>query len=530
MRKIVFLLLCAVLLTGTVFASGGGQQSAASSASTEMVIGNGANPQSLDPTQITGVPEHRIYMALFEGLVTEDPHTCKATPGAAESWVYSNNNTVITFTIRQGLTWSDGTPITAQTFVDSWLYHLNPTTASNYAYMIGMVVKGAEEYNTGTGKASDVGIRAIDDRHFEVTLVGPVPYALDMMSHYAFSPIPMQAVQKYGNNWTRPENWVGNGPFVLQEYTPNSRVVVVPNARYWNKANVFLTKITFLPIDDANTAYQGYLNGEIDWSTGIPLPQIDQIKLRPDYQVAPQLGTYYYLMNNRDVPVLRDVRVRQALSMSFDRQELIDKVVKGGQLPALGLSPPMGDYQPAVGQGYNVAAAQKLLADAGYPGGQGFPTLEVVYNTLDAHKIIGEYLQAAWKTNLGINVNLVNMEWATYLDYRKTPNMQIARAGWIADYQDPQNFLDLLYSTSGNNDGNYNNPQYDALIKQASAMPDGPDRNKILFQAETIAITQDQAMIPIYWYVSQNMIDLTKWDGWYTNPQDVHPYVGIKHK
>ena len=529
MRKTLFLILCGVLLTGILFAGGGAQQSSGAAAM-EMVIGNGANPQSLDPTQITGVPEHRIYMALFEGLVSEDPKTCKAIPGVAESWTYSNNNSVITFKIRQGITWSDGTPITAQTIVDSWLYHLNPTTASNYAYMMGMVVKGAEEYNTGTGRPEDVGIRAVDNNTFEVTLIGPVPYALDMMSHYAFSPLPMHAIQRYGANWTRPENFVGNGPFVLQEYTPNSRVVVTPNDRYWNKANVYLTKITFLPIDDQNTAHQGFLNGEIDWSTGIPLAQIDQVKLHKDYQVSPQLGTYYFLINNRDFPALADVRVRKALSMGFDRQELIDKVIKGGQLPALGLSPPMGDYQPALGPGYNVTEAKRLLAEAGYPNGQGLPTFEIVYNTLDAHRIIGEYLQEAWKNNLGINTDLVNMEWATYLDYRKTPNMQIARAGWIADYQDPQNFLDLLYSTSGNNDGKYNNPEYDNLINQISSMPDGPDRNKLMYQAEEIAIARDQAMIPIYWYVSQNMIDLSKWDGWYSNPQDTHPYVGMKRK
>jgi len=190
----------------------------------------------------------------------------------------------------------------------------------------------------------------------------------------------------------------------------------------------------------------------------------------------------------------------------------------------------MGDYQPALGPAFNVAEAKRLLAEAGYPNGQGFPTYEIVYNTLDAHRIIGEYLQESWKNNLGITFNLVNMEWATYLDYRKTPNMQIARAGWIADYQDPQNFLDLLYSTSGNNDGKYNNPEYDNLIRQASSMVDGPERNRIMKQAEEIAITRDQAMIPIYWYVSQNMIDLSKWDGWYTNPQDSHPYVGIKRK
>jgi len=527
MKKTVLTVLFGLLMAGLLFAAAGQEKAAAG---VEMVIGNGTNPQSLDPSQITGVPEHRIYMALFEGLVVNDPKTCKASPGVAESWAYSQNNSVITFKIRQGITWSDGTPITAQGIVDSWLYHLNPTTASNYAYMMGMVVKGAEDYNEKGGKPSDVKIRAVDPRTFEVTLVGPVPYALDMMSHYAFSPLPLHTIQKFGNNWTRPENFVGNGPFVLQEYTPNSKVVVVPNTKYWNKANVHLSKVTFLPIDDQNTVYNAYLNGEVDWSTGVPLARIDEVKLRKDYQRSPQLGTYYYLINNRDFKPLNDARVRKALSMAFDRQELVDKVTKGGQIPATALCMPMGDYKPTPGNGFNVAEAKKLLAEAGYPNGQGFPTFEVVYNTLDSHRIIGEYIQQSWKNNLGINVVLQNMEWATYLDYRKTPKMQIARAGWIADYMDPQNLLDLLYSTSGNNDGKYNNPDYDAIIRKVSSMPDGKERNDLMRQAEDMAITRDQAMIPIYWYVSQNLIDLSKWDGWYTNPQDIHPYTGIKRK
>jgi len=350
------------------------------------------------------------------------------------------------------------------------------------------------------------------------------------MAHYAFNPLPMHTIQKHGTQWTRPGNFVGNGPFVLQEYIPNSRLVVVPNARYWNRANVHLTKITFLPIDDNNTAYNAFLNGEIDWQTNIPLARIDEVKLHRDYQVSPQAGTYYFLINNVDHIGLRDARVRRALAMAINRQELIDNVTKGGQIPATALVPPMGDYQPATGNGFNVTEARRLLAEAGFPNGQGLPTFEIVYNTNDAHRIIGEYIQQAWLNNLGVSTALRNMEWASYLDYRDTPSMQIARAGWIADYMDPQNLLDLLVSNTGNNDGKYSNPEYDRLIRQVGAMPDGPERNRLMRQAEEIAITQEQGLIPIYFYVSQNMIDLTKWDGWYPNVMDTHPYVGIRRR
>ena len=530
MKKGIGFLLCLLLAVSVLITCK--KEGSAKTAGMEIVINNGTQIQSLDPSQITGVPEHRVFMALFEGLIGYDPKTAKAVPGVAESWSFSNNNEVITFKLRQGISWSDGTAITAQTFVDSWLHTLDPATASEYAYMMGMVVKGADDYNIGEGRREDVAIRAVDARTFEVTLVGAVPYALDMMAHYTFSPLPMHVIQRHGSSWTRTENFVGNGPFVLQEYIPNNRIVAVPNDKYWNKANVHLTKITFLPIEDQNTAYNGFLNGEIDWDTDVPLARVDEAKLHKDYQVSAQLGTYYILVNQQpnSHAALKDARVRRAISMAINREELINNVIKGGQLVALTLSPPMTGYEPPVGNGFNVAEARRLLADAGYPNGQGLPTFEYVYNTLDSHRIIGEYIQQALRNNLGININLVNMEWATYLDYRSTGPFQLARAGWVADYMDPQNLLDLLITGSGNNDGQYSNPEYDALIRQAAGMPDGPQRAAIMRQAEEIGVVRDQALIPIYFYVSQSMIDLSKWDGWYQNPLDVHPYVGLKRK
>ena len=528
--KKTFLLILAVMFLAAAFIISCQKSKSASAEAMELVIMNGANPQSLDPSQITGVPEHRIYLALFEGLVGYNPVTTEPVPGVAESWAYSSDNTVITFKLRQGAIWSDGTPITAQTIVDSWLHHLDPATASEYAYMIGDVVKGAEDFMNGEGRPEDVAIRALDDRTFEVTLVGPVPYALAMMGHYSFSPLPMHAIRNYGVNWTRPENFVGNGPFILQEYIPNSRIVVVPNEKYWNRANVFLTRITFDPTDDNNTIYQAFLSGEADWSTAIPLARIDEVKLHKDYHTGPQVGTYYFLINCQDHAPLRDPRVRKALSMGFDRDEMINNVVKGGQIPAYSISPPMPGYEPAAGNRFNVNEARRLLADAGYPDGRGLPAFQIVYNTSDGHRIVCEYLQQAWKNNLGINTNLVNMEWASYLDYRDAPSMQIARAGWLSDYQDPVSFLGLLVSNNGNNDGKYSNAEFDRLMRQAGLLSAGAERNALMRQAEDIAITAEQAVIPVYFYVNQNLIDLDVWEGWYSNSMDTHPYVGMKRK
>ena len=500
----------------------------------EFVVANGV-AQSLDPSLMNTSAEHRVYMALFEGLVAYDAKTSKAVPGVAESWTFSADRSVITFKIRDGAVWSDGTPITAQTFVDSWLYLLAPNTQADYAFMISIIVKGAGAcYAAGRNAdmarlRNDVGIRAVDAHTFEVTLVGSLPFALDMMAHYAFSPLPMHVIKQHGAGWTKKAHFTGNGPFVLEEWAEDGTITVVPNGAYWNKANVHLSKITFLPVDYSLAAYNAFRDGAIDWNAVPPVSVSDSVQSDPDFHTATVAATHFYYINTQH-PVLKDARIRKALSMSFDRQELIDTVLKGVQIPAFALAPPMGGYEPAAGTGFDIAEARRLLDQAGYPNGQGLPTLTIMYNTLDIHYRIADYLRKAWKKNLGIDVALQNLDWATFLDTRKSNRMQLGRAGWIADYPDAQTFLDLLITGSENNDGHYNSAEYDALMRQASSMPDGAERNAVMRNAEEIAITRDQAIIPIYYYVSHNLINLAAWDGWYTNYQDVHPYVGLKRK
>lgn len=494
----------------------------------EFIINNGTEPQSLDPSKIEGVPEHRIYMALFEGLVSYDPKTSEAIPGVAESWTRSNNDTVLTFKLRDAY-WSDGEKITAQTFVDSWLYYLAPETAAVYAYMPGMIIEGAEAYNAGEAGPEAVGIRAIDDKTLEVKLVGPLAYAVDVMAHYSFAPLPLHAIKENGDDWIKPGKFVGNGPFTLETWTPQQSITVVPNEKYWNKDEVYLDRITFLTIENETTAYQKYKAGEMDWDTSAPLEMLDEIKLSNDFQTGPQLSSYYYYLNTED-PILSDVRVRKALAMALDREELVSKVTKGGEIASGGYVPSMSGYDAITGNTFDLAQAQALLAEAGFPNGEGFPKMSLIYNTNEAHKKIAEYVQQAWKKNLGIDVELANLEWNTFLDERQGGNFQIGRAGWTGDYQDPSNFLELFLTGGGNNDGRYSNPEFDALLEKAASMPAGEERMNVLKQAEEILITQDQAIIPFYFYVTKNMIDLEKWDGWYSNTLDIHPYVGLKSK
>lgn len=523
MKKTLSILMVLLLAGSMLFVSCGKK-----AAGVEFIVNNGTEPQSLDPSKIEGVPEHRIYMALFEGLVSYDPKTSKPIPGVAESWTRSEDGTVVTFKLRD-CCWSDGTPINAHTFVDSWLYYLAPETAAVYAYMPAAIIKGATEYNAGNAGPEAVGLRAVDDKTFEVTLTGPIAYAVDMMAHYAFAPLPLHAIEKYGNDWTKPGNFVGNGPFTLESWTPQQSITVVPNEKYWNKENVFLDRITFLTIENESTAYQKYKNGEMDWDTSCPLEMLDEVKLRKDFQLAPQLSSYYYYLNVED-PTLKDVRVRKALAMSIDREELVNKVTKAGEIPSGGYVPDMTGYPSIKGNTFDLEAARKLLADAGYPNGEGFPKLTLIYNTNEGHKKIAEYVQQAWKKNLNIDIELANLEWSTFLDERQGHNFSIGRAGWVGDYQDPSNFLELFLTGAGNNDGQYSCKEFDDLMVKAARMPAGEERFEVLRQAEELVVTRDQAIIPFYFYVSKNMIDLDVWDGWYTNTLDIHPYVGLKRK
>ena len=528
LRAAVLAALCVLVVTAVT----------AQGANNQLIISNGAEPQSLDPSLIQGVPETNIYIALFEGLMRYDAKTGLGQPGLATSFTVSADKLVYTFKLRESV-WSDGTPVTAQTVVDSWLRTLDPTTGSQYAYMIGMVVKGADAYNTSSEKDAAklkalrdaVAIKALDAKTFQMTLTGPAPYVSDMLTHQAFAVLPMHAIAKYGKEWTKPGNFVGNGAYVLKDWKPQQQITVVKNEKYWDKANVFIPSIEFLPIEDMSTSYQKYKNGEIDWvnNQAFPSANIDEAKLRKDYQVAPQVATYYYIFNVTKKPV-SDVRVRKAMAMALNTKELVAKVTKGGELMATSISPALPGYTPAAGNGYNVAAAKKLLAEAGFPDGKGFPKLTVLYNTNERHKIIAEWVQQQWKTQLGIEVELQNMEWKTFLDVRsKQHDFVICRAGWVGDYQDPNTFLDMFITGSGNNDGLYSSKKYDDLVHLAATQT-GATRMKTLHDAEEILMTKDQAVAPFFFYVNQDLIDLSKWTGWYPTPNGFHPYVGMKHK
>ncbi|NNF99827.1 MAG: peptide ABC transporter substrate-binding protein [Desulfobacteraceae bacterium] len=490
----------------------------------EFIINNMAEPETLDPHLISGVPEHQIYMAISEGLMTYDPKTADPIPGLAESWKITNDGKTYTFKLRK-TTWSDGVAITADTVVKSWLRMLDPKTAAPYAWFPSMFLAGAEDFNQGKAGADAVKIKALDDYTFQMELVGPLPYVLGALPHYSFAIVPLHVIEKHDSAWTNVENFVCNGPFKLETWEPQNKLTVVPNEKYWDKKAVTLKRIVFYSNDDQNTCFQMYENGESDWNRDIPIDQIRSVEFRDDFKVGPYLGTYYYTVQN-EVPPFNDVRVRKALAMSINREELVKKISKAGEIATGAMVPKMAGYTAIDGNVSDLDKAKKLLADAGFPGGKGFPKFKILYNTNENHKKIAEYIQQEWSEGLGIDVELMNQEWKTYLATRRAGDFQVARAGWIGDYQDPNTFLDMFISGAAMNGGKYNSAEYDKLVRKAATMAAGNTRMDTLRKAEEIFIAQDQGVIPIYHYVTKNLIDTEKWGGWYVNTMDYHP---MKH-
>lgn len=472
---------------------------------------NGAEPEDLDPHIITGVQEHNILASLLEGLVSEDPVDLHPVPGTAESWDISPDGKIYTFHIRKNAKWSNGDAVTATDFVRTYERALSPKMGNQYAYMF-FIVKNAERYYNGELKNFDeVGFKALDDVTFQVTLNNPTSYFLPLLSsHHSWFPLHIPTIEKYGpvyergNRWTRPGNFVGNGPFTLTEWKVNRVIIVKKNPLYWDAKTVRLNEIRFYPIESLDTEERAFRSGQVHRTDKLPLPKVEFYKQnRPDILVrAPYLGTYFYVFNTKKPP-FNDKRVRKALSMAIDRETITQNVTRGGEMPALTQTPPnTGGYTSEARIEPNIEKARKLLAEAGYPNGQGFPKFDILYNTLESHKTIAETIQQMWKNNLNINVGLRNEEWKVYLNTKKAGgNYDIARFGWIGDYPDPNTFLDMWVTGGGNNDADWSNLEYDKYIAEAGRAVDPKERFKLFQKAEAILL-DEMPVLPIYYYVS----------------------------
>jgi oligopeptide transport system substrate-binding protein len=492
---------------------------------TEFFINNENIPGSLDPAFMRGMTDLRLYMALFEGLVIPGTRGCEVEPGLADSWTTSSDLKTYTFHLRNAL-WSNGTPIQASEVVDSWLRVLAPATQAKNAGDLIDTVEGASEFHLGKGPREKVSLRALDSQTFEIHFKKPMPHATSMLVEPCFAVVPQVAVQEHAENWTKPEHFVGNGPFVLRQWDSDGKILVEKNSHYWDSGNVMLDRIIFEPIEDEGFAFEKFKAGEIDWSPAIDINRYAEIRCRQDFQATAAAATYYYKFNLGRKP-FNDSRVRKALSMAIDRQMLCDKIIGTGQIASCGLVPPLGGYTPLAGNAYDPERARQLLAEAGYPGGKGFPSFTVIYNTHAVHERVTEWILGQWKSVLGIDGKAENLGWESYKAWRTRHDFDICRIGWNVNTPDPIEFLNQFRRGNSDNEGQYSNVSFDNLLDRADQLPLGSERNQLLKAAEEIAVTQDQALMPLFFYPVPDLIDLQRWGGWYSNPLGIHPWKAI---
>ncbi|MGC7845671.1 peptide ABC transporter substrate-binding protein [Desulforudis sp. 1088] len=517
-KQLRFLLIVLVVVLAGLLAAGcgGGKdgKDAGKQAAEQYIRYNlGAEPETLDPARSTGLPEGTLITHLLEGLTRYDANNVPQ-PAIAESWDISPDQLTYTFHLRDAK-WSNGEPVTAEDFKYAWLRALNPETAADYAYQL-FYIKGAAEYNSGEGKAEDVAIKVVDPKTLEVTLKAPAPQFLGLTAFPTLFPINAKMDKENPEWYKSPETYICNGPFKMVSWEHNQKITTVKNENYWDAANVKLQKLDFLLVESYDTAYNMYRTGEVDILVeDIPTQEIPQLKASGELKIFPDCALYFYRFNVEKKP-LNDVRVRKALAMAIDRQAIVENVTQAGQKPAFGFVPygiadaDGKDFQENSGNAFfkeDVAEAKKLLAEAGFPEGKGFPKLKLLYNTNEAHQKIAQAIQQMWKQNLGIDIELVNQEWQVYLDSMDHQNFDICRSGWSPDYLDPMTFIDMFVTEppENNNDTNWSNKKYDELVKKANATGDQKERMAAMHEAEKI-LMDEMPIMPIYYYTKPCLI------------------------
>jgi len=489
----------------------------------------GSEPELRDPGTMSGQPDGRFARIVFEGLTVSDPRTLEPRPGQAYRWDVSADGLTYTFHLRSGLTWADGAPLTSGDFLWSWRRVLAPATAARNASLF-YAIRGAEDYNKGAvADSSTVGLAAPDDSTFVVTLERPTAYFLFLTTYYAFLPVPRAAVERWGIRWTLPEHLVGNGPFRWTYWRQNDRYEFARSERYWDRGSVRLEKIVGFVIDDLSTSTNLYKSGAIDWnpSNYIPSQYLPYLKDYADFRRGKFQSTYFYSVNCTKKP-FDDPWVRRALNLAIDREAISRDLLKGSRDP-WGRITPMGypGYEGPQQVTFDPVRARECLARAGFPGGRGFPRFTILFNTSEDHRRIAEAIQAMWKRELSIDIELSNQEWGSYLQATTSLQYDVARRSWIGDYLDPNTFLACWISGDGNNRSGWSNRRYDALIHQAAQEIDPARRFAILREAETLLLDEGPT-IPIYHYSTNEMVKPYVRGIW-QNPLDLHSlnYVWI---
>ncbi len=491
----------------------------------ELNVNFASEPQTIDPALNSAVDGAVMINHMFEGLykwVDDGNGNATLALGQASDVQVNDDKTVYTFTIREDAKWSDGKAVTANDFVYAWQRLVDPATAADYSYMADILLN-ANEIMAGEADKATLGVEAVDERTLVVTLHTPCPYFEEIMAFPALMPVRQDMIEAGGDQWTFSiDTYVGNGPYKMESWEHGANIRIVKSETYYDYAKLGPKAINFKLMDDANAIYAAYQSGELNFIEEVPVAEIPALLESGELDIDPYIGTYYVCFQTQKAP-FDDVRVRKAFSLTIDRNYIVEQITQTGQVPATGFVPSGindaegasgddfrtvgGDYMDVSKEAYaaNCEEARRLLAEAGYANGEGFPVVEYLYNTSESHKAIGEALQQMWQTELGVTVNLVNQEWNTFLQTRKEGNYSIARNGWIADYNDPMSFLDMWMTGGGNNDAQYSNAKYDDLIKQAKATNDPAERMKLMHEAEDILMGEDVVHAAIYFYTNKNM-------------------------
>ncbi|WP_447882561.1 ABC transporter substrate-binding protein [Serratia fonticola] len=497
-----------------------------------MVINNGSEVASLDPHKVEGTPESNIILNLLEGLVSTDANGHLA-PAVAKNWENTDYQTW-TFHLRPGAVWSDGSPVTAQDFVYSWQRLADPKTGSPYAsYLQYARIENIDAILAGKKPPESLGVSAIDDKTLRVTLSEPVPYFVSMLSHTSMKPVKQSVVEKFGDKWTLPQNYVGNGAYRLSEWVVNEHIMLERSPSYWNNSKTVIEQATFLPLSSEVSDINRYRSGEIDiTNSAIPPNLYAKMKreIPEQLHVNPYLCTFYYEINNQRAP-FTDERVRAAVKLTLDRDIIANKIMGQGQIPAYSFTPTFtegGNFSQPEWAGWTQEKrneeAKKLLAQAGFTAEKPLK-FTLLYNTSDQNKQQAIAAASMWKKNLGAQVTLQNQEWKTSLQSRHEGQFDVARATWCGDYNEPSAFLNMLLSNSSNNTFFYKSPAFDALMASTLQAPDAAARGAIYQQAETL-LDKDSALVPVYYRVSARLVKPTVGGFTGKDPQD---YIDLKN-
>jgi len=470
--------------------------------------GNGSELQSLDPHIVTGVPESRVLRALFEGLVALDAETLEPIPAAALSWEVLDEGMRYRFHLDPEAKWSNGEPVHASDFQRSIERILTPALGAAYASQLFVLKNAGDFYQAEITDFEKVGVKVLGPHTLELALETPVPYFLSLLVNPPWFPVHYASVVEEGpwtsrnSEWAKPGKLVSNGPYQLSEWRLNDFLRVTRNPFFPRPTQFPLDEIVFFPISNIYTEERAFADGLIDITSIVSSQQIRYYleSESPDVlQIEPDLGVYYLILNTAKPP-LDDPRVRKALSLALERSSISRDIRKRGEPSAAHFTPAgIGGYRPPPTLEENTQLARELLKEAGYGEENPIPPIEFLFNTSETHRPIAEAIQAIWKTRLGVEIELVNKEWKSYLADRQQKNFTIARAGWLGDYLDPETFLGLWTSESTNNFTGWSHPDYDRYMKEAARLPSGPKRYDFLAKAETVLL-EELPIIPIFFY------------------------------